>query len=143
MPNNLFSIKKTRQAIINQQLGVNDDFSPELHFYRVYISIGINDDFRKSYLLISCIIFFFCCLQNTKVKDKQLLFYRVHISIGINDDFLKSYLLISYIIFSSRIRDKYTPTFTLLYRKGKIIISHTKKTQKKTTFPRIVKVASL
>ena len=58
--------KKTRQPIINQQLGVNDDFSPELLFYRVYISIGINDDFRKSYLLISCITFF---LLSTKHKS--------------------------------------------------------------------------
>ena len=74
MHNSLFGIKKqyekkekkTRQAIINQQLGVNDDFSPELLFYRVYISIGINDDFRKSYLLISCITFF---LLSTKHKS--------------------------------------------------------------------------
>ena len=60
-----------------------------------------------------------------------MLFYRVHISIGINDDFLKSYLLISYIIFSSRIRDKYTPTFTLLYRKGENNSKSHKKNQKK------------
>ena len=133
--------KKQDKQLLISSLGVNDDFSPELLFYRVYISIGINDDFRKSYLLISCITFF-CCLQSTKVKDKQLLFYRVHISIGINDDFLKSYLLISYIIFSSKIRDKYTPTFTLLYRKGENNSkSHKKNQKKKTTFPRIVKVA--
>ena len=103
--------KKTK--ISNHQLRVSNDFSPELLLYRVHISIGINDDFRKSYLLISCITFIWR-RQNQKFKCKQLLFYRVHISLGINDDFRKSYLLISCIIFLSRIRDKYTPTFTLL-----------------------------
>ena len=66
---------------------------------KAYQNIGINDDFQKSYLLFSCITFFY--------RVQQQKYFWTLIALLSNN-----YIRISF-------REKYTSTFTLLKQRGK------------------------